>query len=178
MTPPVSLRLRLRDATAQAHADLDARLAHAFDDAEGYAAFLRGMKRFVDAAAATTGDARLAAAQAALAADLADVGAEPLPPAAAVRADAAAATGWRYVAAGASLGARVLLPRAHALGFEAGFGARYLALQAGGDAWRDLRAELEAMRPGAEARAAEEGACAAFACARGAMGLAFDRVPA
>ena len=171
-----SLRWRLRDATADAHACLDACVGNAFADAGAYAAFLRGMQRFVAAAARATGDDAARDGEAALAQDLADLDGAPLPAAAAARVDASSATGWRYVLAGSSLGARVLLPRAGALGFDASFGARYLAAQAGGDRWRAFLAGLDAAP--VEAESALAGARAAFACAQDAMDAAFAAVPA
>jgi heme oxygenase len=178
MTPRTSLRWRLRDATSGAHARLDARVGGAFDDPAGYAAFLRGMHAFVATAARVTGDGALVASQAALTADLADLGLDAAPPAAVARADAGAALGWRYVAAGASLGARVLLPRAQGLGFDARHGARYLALQAASGAWRGLIPELEVVSSRDETAAAVAGAHAAFSCAEAAMAEAFDAVHA
>ena len=73
--------------------------------------------------------------------------------------------GWRYVIAGSSLGARVLLRRAEALGFTDTHGASYLALHARGDAWRTLLATLESLRlNAAEETTACEGANEAFQC--------------
>lgn len=162
-----SLRGRLRDATAAAHARVDARLAGAFDDVDGYAAFLLGMHRFVRSARRVLGEADdLVACEAALADDLAVLGRRALDgtcEAPATREDAR--LGWRYVIAGSSLGARVLLRRAQALGFDADRGARYLALHARGDAWASLLATLESLQlaPDAE-RDALAGAHAAFSC--------------
>lgn len=177
MTPRTSLRWRLRDATSDAHARLDAMTANAFDDRMGYAAFLRGMRRFVATAATVTGDAMLVPSLAALTDDLAALDVDAVERDMAPRADDATALGWRYVVAGASLGARVLLPKAHALGFDAR-GARYLALQATGTSWRDLQPELDVPAHTARADAAVAGALAAFACARAAMADAFETVPA
>lgn len=178
MTPGSPLRWRLREATADAHARLDARVAPAFDDVDGYTAFLRGMSRFVEAAAAATGDASFATARAALAEDLEDLGLRTLDAPVVTRIDAAAATGWRYVAAGSSLGARLLLPKARALGFDAGFGAHYLSDQAAGTHWRDFLATLDPAHSASDADAAVDGALAAFACAEHAMIAAFEPVAA
>lgn len=178
MTACSALRWRLRDATTDAHARLDARLGPAFDDAAGYAAFLRGMHRFLRAAlAATGGDPVIAASVQAIAQDLADLRLDPLDPAAPVAVPPGAACGWRYVVAGASLGARVLLPRARALGHDADHGARYLAAQAASDHWRTFLATLDAA-PADGDRAACDGARAAFAEAEASMREAFDTVTA
>jgi heme oxygenase len=178
MTPRTSLRWRLRDATSAAHARLDATVGDAFCDAAGYAAFVRGMQRFVAVAAAMTDDRDLIASQAVLAADLADLGLDAPAPIAVSRADEASALGWRYVAAGSSLGARVLVPRAQGLGFDAGHGARYLAQQAASGAWRSLLPTLDTVSTPRDTDAALAGACAAFACAEAAMAEAFETLPA
>jgi heme oxygenase len=177
MTSPSPLRWRLREATSQAHARLDARLAPAFHTREGYAAFLLGMHRFSQAASRATGDAAQSAATAALRGDLSDLGLVPLAPARLPAVSPASAPGWRYVAAGAALGARLLLPRARALGFDAGHGARYLAAQAQGGAWRDFLADIDAIDP-ADTEAACAGAVAAFALAEASMGDGFVAVAA
>ncbi|WP_133500202.1 biliverdin-producing heme oxygenase [Cognatilysobacter terrigena] len=167
MSPPNSLRWRLRDATADAHARVDARVGDAFDDVAGYAMFLRAMHRFVANARHVLGDADdLVACEAALLEDLSVVGSAPVDSGeapATTRDDAR--LGWRYVIAGSSLGARVLVRRVEALGFDATRGARYLTLHAQGDAWRTLLSTLDALRlsPGEE-RAACAGANEAFAC--------------
>jgi heme oxygenase (biliverdin-IX-beta and delta-forming) len=169
MTPRTPLRWRLRDATASAHARLDHHLDAAFDTPAGYAAFLQGMHRFVSGACTALGNAPFAVASAqALRQDLRDLGLALRAPAAVARAAAAEAPGWQYVLAGSSLGARVLRPRAAALGFDAGHGARYLALQAESTAWRDVLAMLDAVPADAET-AACEGALAAFALADACM---------
>lgn len=167
MSPSESLRWRLRDATAAAHARVDARVGDAFDDAAGYAMFLRAMHRFVANARHVLGDADdLVACEAALLADLVVLGSAP-----AVQNGVPATTrddarlGWRYVIAGSSLGARVLLKRVQALGFDADRGASYLALHAHGDAWRTLLTTLDALRLSPlEEHAACTGANEAFAC--------------
>lgn len=160
-----SLRWRLRTATAAAHARVDARVGD-FADVAAYAAFLQAMHRFVRSARRVLGDpADLVACQAALDADLADLGCTPLPGdgnAPASRDDAR--LGWRYVLAGSSLGARLLVRRVAALGFDGSHGARYLALHAGGDAWPSLLASLDGLHLDETAqRAACDGANAAFA---------------
>jgi len=161
------LRWRLRDATAAAHARIDSQVGDAVADVSGYAAFLRGMHGFVRHARQVLGDADdLVACEQALADDLAVLGHAPVD----VDLDGAATRemarlGWRYVIAGSSLGARLLLRRAQALGFDEARGARYLALHARGDAWRTLLSTLESLRLNAADEAdACEGANDAFLC--------------
>ena len=178
MTSLPLLRWRLRDATASAHARLDSTLAPAFDTAAGYAAFLTGMHRFAAATQRATGGGAVAAATVdALRRDLADLDATPAPAPVLPPVTGPAMMGWRYVAAGASLGARVLLPRAHALGFDATRGARYLSAQAAGDAWPALLAELATVAPQDEA-AVCAGACTAFAAAEDCLAARLPAVAA
>lgn len=172
MTPASSLRCRLRDATSDAHAQLDARVGTAFDDAAGYAAFLRGMHGFIQAAACAIGDGRLDAARTALAADLAHLHTEPAQRPLAPDVNSGESLGWRYVAAGASLGARVLQGRARRLGMTPDAGARYLAVQATGSDWPAVLADL-ATAPDAAHAPAISGARAAFDCAQRCMDAAF-----
>ncbi|BCW87008.1 hypothetical protein sos41_01340 [Alphaproteobacteria bacterium SO-S41] len=73
----------------------------------------------------------------ALAKDLADLD-RPLPPLAPFTPPGATVSdllGVLYVLEGSSLGARVVLRQALALGLDAGFGARHLALQASDGGW-------------------------------------------
>lgn len=178
MPPPSTLRWRLREATTEAHARLDARIGSAFETRKGYVAFLQGMHRFLDAAAvAVDGGAAFAEGRQALAADLNALGAEPPPRRSGARC-ATGALGWRYVVAGSSLGARVLLVRAQALGWAGtDGGARYLAAQAASTEWRCLLAALDAST-GDAADAAIAGARDAFACAERCMIQAFETCPA
>lgn len=166
MPAPHTLRWRLRDATAAAHARVDARVGD-FHDVAGYAAFLRGMHGFVRCARAVLGDVDdLVACEAALVDDLAVLGHAPAGSDCDVQPTRGmAGLGWRYVVAGSSLGARVLLRRAADLGFDERHGARYLALHARGDAWTALLGTLDALRlPAPDERDACDGANAAFAC--------------
>ncbi|WP_162301479.1 biliverdin-producing heme oxygenase [Cognatilysobacter segetis] len=171
-----TLRWRLRHATAEAHARVDARIGD-FTDVASYAAFLQAMHRFVRSARRVLGDpADLVACQLALEADLADVGRPPLPgePDAAPRRDDAR-LGWRYVLAGSALGARLLLRRVATLGFDATRGARYLARHASGDAWPSLLASLDGLHLDETAqRAACDAANAAFAQVERALDDARD----
>ena len=173
---PHSLRWRLRSATAEAHARVDARVGD-FADAAAYAAFLQAMHRFVRSACHVLGDPPdLLACQAALEADLVDVGRLPLPgepDAPATRDDAR--LGWRYVLAGSSLGARLLVRRVALLGFDATRGARYLARHADGGAWPSLLASLDGLHLDETAqRAACDAANAAFAQVERALDHARD----
>lgn len=170
---PDSLRWRLREATAAAHARVDASAGSAFTTLAAYGAFLRSMHAFLRHARAALGadGAWLDEHVEALAADLDDLGAapEPLEPRIA-GVTGPAALGWRYVVAGSALGARVLVRRALALGVDAHRGARYLTLAATGEPWARLLADLEAgpVDPHVEA-AACAAALDAFAAAEAAF---------
>ena len=147
---PLSHRHRLRAATADAHGRVDALAADATRSAAGYAAYLRGMHRFLGAGEqALHGDASAAGIRARrlwLEVDLDALGLAPVaggPVQSPLQADAER-LGWAYVIAGASLGAKVLLRGAAALGYDRGHGARFLAGHADGDAWPTLLDRLEA----------------------------------
>lgn len=147
---PVSRRDRLRAATADAHAQVDALAAPALRSTHGYAAYLRGMHRFL-----THGEHALCNDQSAavvrarrqwIEGDLATLGVAPMPsgtPPAPLHSDADR-LGWAYVIAGASLGAKVLLRGVAGLGVDRDRGARFLAGHADGDAWPTLLQRLEA----------------------------------
>ncbi|HZH43530.1 MAG TPA: hypothetical protein VEY50_05560 [Lysobacter sp.] len=171
--PSCDVRAELRAATAGAHARVDA-LVGDWQAAEAYAAYLGGMAQFLCRCRDVLGGTReLDALQAAIAADLADLdvacGVE-VPDAPPERGDADARLGWEYVLAGASLGARVLLARARALGHDGTHGARFLTLHAGSGMWAGFLARIAAA-PVAEARLARirAGACAAFGAAEDAF---------
>ncbi len=133
----VPLHHLLRARTAAAHARLDAGLDGGFRDAREYAAYLAGMAAFVDAALAVIGEEDwLAGARDALARDLGRPVPPPAPRDAAVdRGDEPRRAGWRYVAAGSCLGARVLLRDARRLHAGLAHGTSFLATFSGGDAW-------------------------------------------
>lgn len=176
MTPPTSsLRWSLRQATASAHARLDARVGEAFHEPGRYARYLQGMHRFLrEARVALPPHPDLEAAVAALEADLADVGAPALAIAPTRRtATPDEALGWRYVIAGASLGARLLQRRAAEIGFDADQGARFLALHAAGDAWPAFLAEVDG-RPADRHAAVLHGASRAFHAAEAAFTTALS----
>src|SRR5690606_19573775 len=104
----------LRARTAAAHARLDAGFTGGFRDARAYDAYLAGMARFLDHAIEVIGaEGWLLDARAALAADLGLPAPPPTP--ATGQDDGARLAGGRYVVAGATLGARVLLRQASAL---------------------------------------------------------------
>lgn len=138
------IRWFLRAQTADVHAALDSLIGQ-FDDQQGYLRYLEGLFRFrapVERAlsaldwpegAGVFQPSRLARA---IGADIGDLGAKP-PMAREVRLDLSAAglLGVLYVLEGAALGARVLVKRAEALGFDSRFGARHLALATGGAGW-------------------------------------------
>lgn len=138
----------LRHATADAHARVDAVVGGSLDSVGGYAAYLRGMHRFIAASAEAlpAGSQHVVLAPRAwLEADLAalelrPIEAFPVPP---MAGDRAAQLGWEYVVTGASVGARYLLRGAQALGFAAGRGASFLDGHARSRAWPDFLATLE-----------------------------------
>ncbi len=101
-------------------------------------------------------------------ADLTVFATQPEP--AAVSNDTTSLLGTAYVLEGSSLGARVLVKRAAALGFDDACGARYLTAQAASlERWRNLLAELERVereewdRAAAAAKAVFSHAIKAFA---------------
>lgn len=138
------IRWFLRAQTADAHASLDTLIGQ-FHDRQGYLRYLEGLFRFrapIERAIAGlkwpegTGVFRPSRLARAIGADLDDLGAR-VPAAPQVRLDLSGAglLGVLYVLEGAALGARVLIKRAEALGFDGRFGARHLALAVGGASW-------------------------------------------
>lgn len=167
---PIALHRLLRARTAAAHARLDAGFAGGFRDALAYDAYLAGMARFLDHAIAVIGaEAWLLEARAALASDLGLHA--PLPPAPTAEGDVARVAGWRYVVAGATLGARVLLRQASALEGGAHLDrTRFLSTFSSSDAWPRSLALLRDAGFDAQARArACEAALEAFAAAEAAF---------
>jgi heme oxygenase (biliverdin-IX-beta and delta-forming) len=134
-----SLHQRLRDATASAHARLDALASGGFAHEADYRAYLGGMHRFLATLLPALRDAasalrwRLPDWSGLLARDLAHVGAATTPTATLPPLPRASALGALYVVEGASLGARVLLRQAHALGHDADGGAAFLHAHAGNE---------------------------------------------
>lgn len=146
---PGARRQILRGATAAAHAQVDALAAPALHSADAYAAYLRGMHRFLRHSEHALRDDEsgpdVRARRQWIEGDLATLGVPPLPadaPPAPLRR-AADRLGWAYVIAGASLGARLMLRGVAGLGFDREHGARFLAGHAEGDAWPTLLQRLE-----------------------------------
>ena len=143
-----TVHLRLRQATVDAHARVDAVVGGSLDSVDGYGAYLRGMHGFISASAAAlpASSGHIVTAPGTwLAEDLDVLQLRPLQPAAPVRRldDRAAQLGWEYVVAGASVGARYLLRGAQALGFGAGTGASFLSGHARSSTWPDFLATLD-----------------------------------
>lgn len=137
--PKRSLRFHLRAQTAAAHEKLDAAVGD-FESVQSYARYCRGILRFRAPVEAALQDAipngidgwQPVSLIDALKSDLRDLG---LPDqdddAADYRLDFDHALGALYVLEGSSLGARILIQRAAALGFSERHGAKHLALQTG-----------------------------------------------
>ena len=127
MSPPLPLRELLRNATAASHARVDAQVGP-LESHAAYVDYLKGMRGFLAAAAATLDpEPALPPLLQALDRDLESTGAwvDAVEPGAPVDQDEAGRLGWRYVTAGASVGARMLrrqvmqlqpLPRCEFLG--------------------------------------------------------------
>lgn len=173
-----SRRWALRDHTAAAHAAVDAAVG-GFDSLETYktylqavAAFRRPIELMLQAATWPDGfgDWRPKPVVAAIAADMADLGvAQVERPVQSFSLAGDRLYGAVYVLEGSSLGARVLLQRAVALGLSPDFGARHLALQAGRvKSWRSFLVRLEQADP-FDLDGALDGSAAAFAIARNAF---------
>lgn len=151
------LSRRLKDASAEAHAVLDARImaAQPFASPQHYARFLRMQHAFHAQIDAIYADERIAVLLPDLAsrcrlhdivADLADLGLQAEhPPRAALASDLHERLGWLYVAEGSNLGAAFLIKEAAQLGFDAGHGARHLAAHPDGRGlqWRRFQSALD-----------------------------------
>jgi heme oxygenase len=154
-TVPDSVRLRLKSATAAAHADIDARYAPLMARGEpGYRDFLRAtagallpLEAALSAASVTRilPDWQQRSRSAALRADMAELGIAGWQPAAAPRVDGEAYQfGVLYVLEGSRLGATVLLRTIH--NSEAADGrraTRYLRHGEGLPLWRTFLERLE-----------------------------------
>lgn len=151
--PALRLRTRLRAATADTHARVDALMGGGFGDERGYRAYLGGMHAFVVALLPAVREQasalrwELPAWDALLRQDMAQTGAQtidgiaPLP-----GCDRTQALGALYVLEGAALGARMLVRQVQALGHGPHSGARFLHAHADGDAgqrWPRFLALLE-----------------------------------
>ena len=142
------VRSHLRNATAYAHERVDALLPHGVSKPRDYAAYLRAMHRFVASSALPDGARERYLPL--LSDDLRTMGI--------VVQGAAANTapddryerlGWAYVFEGSSLGARMLLRQAIALGFDDRSGARYLNEHASSGEWANVLHQLEDSTPDA-----------------------------
>ena len=142
------VRSHLRHATASAHGRVDALLPDGVSKHRDYAAYLRAMHRFVATSALPEGarDRYLPL----LSDDLQTLGiVGEATPADAEPEDRYERLGWAYVFEGSSLGARLLLRQAGALGFDGRAGARYLNEHAASSGWPDLLRQLEDATPDA-----------------------------
>lgn len=147
-----SLRSELRESTTALHLQLDSAVGE-FGDRPAYAVFVQKTHRFRAAAEqALANDAEAGWQVDAIAGlagqDLADLDVPALPHAEfpAGQWTRESRLGALYVLEGSSLGARLLMRRAEALGMSADFGARHLAHQAGDNKrWRGFLSELESV---------------------------------
>jgi heme oxygenase (biliverdin-IX-beta and delta-forming) len=168
-------RTALKEATADAHAALDA-LVGSFQSLDDYRRYLSGIAAFRLPVEAWLSSADMPQeldgyephlVHRELEADLADLDTPPpthrpafIPP------DGAGVIGLLYVLEGSSLGARLLAKRAEALGLSAEFGARHLFSQARNFAsWRAFSQRMENVR-GYDERTAARWANTAFDYAR------------
>ncbi|MGN6112568.1 MAG: hypothetical protein ACTHOC_06115 [Luteimonas sp.] len=170
VAPPVPLHHQLRAHTAAAHARVDGGLDGGLRNARDYTAYLEGMAEFIEAAIAVIGaESWLVDARTRIADDLG----RAMRPARAATAspDHARVAGGRYVVAGSSLGARVLLRDARAMegGAQRGRTA-FLSAFAEGDAWLQCLAGLRDAAFDAPARTrACDAALEAFHAAEAAL---------
>lgn len=160
------LRFRLRSATADVHAELDAvsDAAGFFGSRGAYAGYLgatlRARRAIEDGLDAARIEERFPLwpqrrISEALAADIVDLGGSlPGAPTAVPHYSAAAALGALYVLEGSALGAKLLEKRAMALGMTPDFGGRHFAVQTSRDgAWAELLNVMEHAAFDAEAEA-------------------------
>lgn len=180
MTALVSgTRQRLRAATADLHARVDALFPDGLDSADAYRRYVLGMHRFaVDHEVAIDAPPRQSSW---LSQDLVALSLLPLPPLGRrVRiADPFARIGWAYVMAGSAMGARALLRDARRLGFDGRRGARFLERHADGDEWEALQPRLAALDAADEDQhaALARGARDAFACVHHCFTRSLEAVP-
>lgn len=171
-------RFQLRERTAAAHAAVDAAIGgfDSIDTYKRYLASLYGFRAPLEAGleadcSAMLGPWRPASIAGALRADMADLGV-PIPALCPVDlpVNRDGLLGTLYVLEGASLGARLLLRRAEALGLTPIHGARHLALQAARSGeWRAFLDILEA-DDNFDIEHAASASLAAFAVAASAFG--------
>ena len=170
----------MRQITAAAHARVDAVVGGGLVTVGDYAAYLRGMHRFVLMSQVALLEGDLGSPRQWLEADLATLHVAPLPRAAPPPVDAhhAAQLGWEYVIAGAAVGARYLLRHALALGYSADNGACFLAGHAAGSDWPKFLARLKrANLCEHDLQHLGDGALAAFAIAESAFNTAQQSAP-
>ena len=153
MSPPLPLRELLRQATAAAHARVDAQVGP-LDSHAAYVDYLRGMRGFLAVAAAVLApEPALPPLVRALDRDLASagvrVGADE--PDARADMDEAGRLGWGYVTAGASVGARML--RRQVLQLRPLPPCEFLGEYAGSDLWPECLQRLSHARLDTQARA-------------------------
>lgn len=175
VAPPVPLHQQLRAHTAAAHARVDGGLADGLRSARDYTAYLEGMAEFIDAAIAVIGaEPWLVEARHRIADDLGRAPSAPRRGAGDALADPARVAGWRYVVAGSTLGARVLLRDARAIEDGAHRGRlAFLSTFTGGDAWPSCLAALRDAGFDAATRArACDAALEAFHAAEAALSRA------
>lgn len=164
----------LRQATAAAHARIDAVVGSGLRTAVDYGVYLRGMHRFivVSQLALTEAGGDLAWYREWLEADLASLQLTPLRDRVSMRLDShpVAQLGWEYVIAGAAMGARYLLRNAQTLGYSSDHGARFLAGHAAGSHWPCFLVRLQrANLSGPDLQRLGDAALAAFAAAESAF---------
>jgi heme oxygenase (biliverdin-IX-beta and delta-forming) len=175
-----SFRMRLRDATREAHFATE-RLAGEMRDLQSYRAYLSAMwifrSAYEQALAALEwphlfGSWRPLVLAADIQADSRDLELSCfLPAAAAIAPGYGTMLGTCYVMEGASLGARAICRRVETFGCDASFGARHLRAQASAtENWRAFLAILDSC-PDEEKRQAEAAALSTFAHA----GICFSR---
>lgn len=177
--PDRSRRTHLRESTSEAHASLD-RMIGSFDSPAAYRDYLRGISAFRSVVegtlAAMARPEQFAGWQAEtvsglIAKDLHDLDLTPPQPVRAPELDESpeAFLGMLYVLEGSALGARVLCKRAQGLGFNAGFGARHLAVQSRrSERWPSFLALLESAA-GIDMERVARASCATFQTAEQAF---------
>lgn len=167
----IPLHQLLRAHTASAHARVDGGLDGGLRDAHAYAAYLDGMAEFLDAAAAVIGDEPwLTDARRHLARDRGQATSTAMRRHEDSGADPAQVAGWRYVVAGSTLGARLLLRDARALGAGARRGTAFLSSFSASDAWVRCLAQLrDAAFDDASRQRACDAALGAFHAAEAAL---------
>jgi heme oxygenase len=181
VAPPVPLHHQLRAHTAAAHARVDAGLDGGLRSAHDYSAYLEGMAEFIDAAIAVIGaEAWLVEARHRIADDLGRAPSAPRRGAGDALADPARVAGWRYVVAGSTLGARLLLRDACAIEGGAHRGRiAFLSAFATGGAWPGCLAALRdaGFDPATRSRACDA-ALEAFHAAEAALSRARSQLHA